>query len=135
MRVSSDVQISQVLDPKMSKMLMDANSSLWEFLYLTKEFEDVVNQKSMDLEDLFSQIGGSVGIMLGFSMTQIPVLFLFGVHTIARFFKHMTGKEVNGLMKNKAGQLNMSDKDVPKSVAHKAKCLEVYLKLLCPCNQ
>ena len=50
MRVSTDVQISQGLVPEMSKILRDANSSLWEFLYLTKEYEDVVNQKSMDLE-------------------------------------------------------------------------------------
>ena len=86
-------------------MLRDANSSLWEFLYLTKEYEDVVNQKSMDLEDLFSQIGGSVGIMLGFSMTQIPGLLLIGVHTLARFYKYLTGEEMNGVMKNKAENL------------------------------
>ena len=33
-----------------------------------------MNVKSVDLEDLFSQIGGSVGILLGYSILQIPSL-------------------------------------------------------------
>ena len=74
MKVSSDVEISANNAPDISKILQSRNLNMLEFLYLTNEYEEIMNVKSVDLEDLFSQIGGSVGILLGYSILQIPSL-------------------------------------------------------------
>ena len=74
MKVTSDVQISANNVPEVSNILKTYNWNLLEFLYLTNEYEEIQNAKSIDLEDLFSQIGGSVGILLGYSILQIPTL-------------------------------------------------------------
>ena len=74
MKVTSDVQISAHNVPNVSTILKNYNWNLLEFLYLTNEYEEIQNAKSIDLENLFSQIGGSVGILLGYSILQIPTL-------------------------------------------------------------
>ena len=74
MKVSSDMEISENNTPYISKILQSKNLNMLEFLYLTNEYEEIMNVKSVDLEDLFSQIGGSVGILLGYSILQIPSL-------------------------------------------------------------
>ena len=56
-----------------------------------------MNVKSVDLEDLFSQIGGSVGILLGYSILQIPSLISMINSIIVVIYAHFTGtkKEVD----------------------------------------
>ena len=41
-------------------------------VYRTPEYEEIINQRKFDLESLYGQVGGFIGIMLGWSMLSIP---------------------------------------------------------------
>jgi hypothetical protein len=42
-------------------------------IYRTKKYEEIINKRKFDWESLFGQVGGFIGIMLGWSMLNIPV--------------------------------------------------------------
>ena len=79
-----------------------------EFLYLTNEFEEIMNVKDVDLEDLFSQIGGSVGILLGYSILQIPSLILIIKHFIVIVYEHLVERKKDLGVGNTAGKIVLS---------------------------
>ena len=93
MKVSSDVQISANNVPSTSNYLQSSNRNLLEFLYQTNEYEEIMNVKSVDLEDLFSQIGGSVGILLGYSILQIPSLISIIKHFLVMIYEHFAERK------------------------------------------
>ena len=105
MKVSSDVQISAHNDPSVSKELQSRNLNLLQFLYLTNEYEEIMNVKSVDLEDLFSQIGGSVGILLGYSILQIPTLISMINRLICGVYGHLVGEKKDVVVNNKVEQI------------------------------
>ena len=112
MKVTSDVQISANNVPDVSNILKTYNWNLLEFLYLTNEYEEIQNAKSIDLETLFSQIGGSVGILLGYSILQIPTLISMMNRLIVMIFDNLVGR------KNGASEANKVSKIVSPSRKH-----------------
>ena len=105
MKVSSDVQISAHNDPSVSKELQSRNLNLLQFLYLTNEYEEIMNVKSVDLEDLFSQIGGSVGILLGYSILQIPSLISIIKHFLVMIYEHFAERKKDRGVGNTAAKI------------------------------
>ena len=101
MKVTSDVQMSAHNVPNVSDILKTYNWNLLEFLYLTNEYEEVQNVKTVDLEDLFSQIGGSVGILLGYSILQIPTLILMMNRLILMIWEFFVGRKKDAFVGNK----------------------------------
>ena len=63
----------------------DKNSSyiLLEINHTSEYYIEVINVKAKSFEDLWSQIGGVIGICLGFSLLQIPD-FLFNLAPSSR---------------------------------------------------
>ena len=68
-----------------------------------------MNAKSVDLEDLFSQIGGSVGILLGYSILQIPTLISMINHLILGIYGHLMGEKKDVALNNKVEQIWFSN--------------------------
>ena len=108
MKVSSDVKISAHNDPYVSKILKSRNLNMLEFLYLTNEYEEIMNVKDVDLEDLFSQIGGSVGILLGYSILQIPSLISIIKHFIVIVYEHLVERKKDLGVGNTAAKIVLS---------------------------
>mgnify|MGYP001199514832 CR=1 FL=1 len=47
--------------------------NMWiTFYYDSDEYKEILNNQAFTANDLWSQIGGIVGIMLGFSFLQVP---------------------------------------------------------------
>ena len=105
MKVSSDVEISANNAPDISKILRSRNLNMLEFLYLTNEFEEIMNVKSVDLEDLFSQIGGSVGILLGYSILQIPSLISIIKRFLVMIYEHFLEQKKDLAVSNTAAKI------------------------------
>ena len=64
-----------------------------------------MNVKSVDLEDLFSQIGGSVGILLGYSILQIPILISMMNRLILGICGHLAGEKKDSVLSNKVQEI------------------------------
>ena len=45
------------------------------FSYLNEEYQEIVNSKDFGLQSFWSNIGGFIGIFLGYSLLQTPDLF------------------------------------------------------------
>ena len=105
MKVSSDVQISAHNYPSVSKILQSGNLNILQFLYLTNEYEEIMNVRSVDLEDLFSQIGGSVGILLGYSILQIPTLISMMNRLIFGIYGHLAGEKKDAVLSNNVREI------------------------------
>ena len=59
----------------------DASVLLFQFHY-EENYKEIVNQEAFSLADLWSQVGGFVGIFIGYSIIQIPT-------TIAEFYRRI----------------------------------------------
>ena len=56
--------------------------SWFHIVYELDDYEEITNQKKMDWEALFSQMGGFIGIMLGVSIFSIPDIFMFMISKV-----------------------------------------------------
>ena len=72
------------LSPEIRKKLESHKGIYFRILYKTNEYEEITNERLFNEWDLFGQIGGIVGIMLGFSVLQVPQI-LRKVTPVARF--------------------------------------------------
>ena len=70
-------------NPDRYKQLKLHRALAFRIIYKTNEYEEIENQRLFNEWDLFGQIGGIVGIMLGFSFLQVPEMLL-NVFTFAR---------------------------------------------------
>ena len=70
-------------NPEGYKQLKLHRGLAFRIIYKTNEYEEIANQRLFNEWDLFGQIGGIVGIMLGFSFLQVPEMLL-NVFTFAR---------------------------------------------------
>ena len=64
-----------------------------------------MNVKSVDLEDLFSQIGGSVGILLGYSILQIPSLISIIKRFLVMIYEHFAERKKDRGVGNTAAKI------------------------------
>ena len=63
---------------------------LIDIKYKTEDYEEVLSSKKFDAETTLSQVGGLLGIMIGFSFINIPKLFMAAVSKVKQtytFFK------------------------------------------------
>ena len=58
-----------------------------DFRYLTKVFEEIKNVRDFCLQDLFANIGGFVGMILGVSVLQLSNIILTMIHKLCRLYK------------------------------------------------
>ena len=59
----------------LSKILDDQKIIMLRVIYKNDYYEEISNEQLFNEYDLFCQLGGIVGIMLGFSFVQLPELF------------------------------------------------------------
>ena len=64
------------LNPELRKKLNLYEALNFRILYKTNEYEEITHERLFNEWDLFGQIGGIVGIMLGFSFLQVPEMLL-----------------------------------------------------------
>ena len=72
------------LNPEIRKKLNLYKAINFRILYKTNEYEEITNERLFNEWDLFGQIGGIVGIMLGFSFLQVPQI-LRKIPQVTRF--------------------------------------------------
>ena len=53
-------------------------------LMYDETYRETINREAFSLADLWSQVGGFVGIFVGYSIMQIPA-------TVAVFYRHIKG--------------------------------------------
>ena len=56
---------------------------IFKFNY-EENYRETINREAFSLADLWSQVGGFVGIFVGYSIMQIPA-------TVAVFYRHIKG--------------------------------------------
>ena len=59
----------------LSRILDDQKIIMLRVIYKKDFYEEISNEQLFNEYDLFCQLGGIVGIMLGFSFLQLPELF------------------------------------------------------------
>ena len=59
----------------LSNILEDQKIIMLRVIYKNDYYEEISNEQLFNEYDLFCQLGGIVGIMLGFSFLQLPELF------------------------------------------------------------
>ena len=57
------------------------------FNHQSKEYIEIINSRATTFEELFGQIGGWIGIILGYSMLQIPRFLFISFDALRRFLK------------------------------------------------
>ena len=57
-----------------------------EIIYLDKYYEEIKEIRDLSFEDFLSNLGGFIGIFLGYSMMQIPQLLGMAMHQITLLF-------------------------------------------------
>ena len=67
-----------------------------DFQYTEKMYEEIVYTKAIGFESWLSNVGGFVGIFLGYSMMQIPDALAY----ILEFFYRQKDKKLNGVVYN-----------------------------------
>ena len=55
---------------------------MFNILYQTRSYKQTLNIKAFDGNTLLSQVGGFIGIFLGFSLLQAPDMILSCLHGI-----------------------------------------------------
>ena len=66
-------------------------------------YKEIVNKKSFDGNTLLSQVGGFIGIFLGFSLLQVPDIifsFLKGIQTSIKKLQRSQNETRNSLNRN-----------------------------------
>ena len=71
MSVSTSIEKSNT-DAKFIRHLL-----VFRFSYLNEEYQEIVNSKDFGLQSFWSNIGGFIGIFLGYSLLQTPDLFSY----------------------------------------------------------
>ena len=69
MSVSTSIEKSST-DAKFIRRLL-----VFRFSYLNEEYQEIINSKDFGLQSFWSNIGGFIGIFLGYSLLQTPYLF------------------------------------------------------------
>ena len=60
--------------PNISKIIDGQEKVFLRVTHKRNYYEEISNEKSFNEYDLFCQLGGIIGIMLGFSFLQLPLL-------------------------------------------------------------
>ena len=84
--VNPCLEISSVVTKDESIVYLEnSNSStlIFKFNYV-EDYRETINKRSFNLMDLWSQIGGFVGIFIGYSLMQIPEM-LFNLYGLAKY--------------------------------------------------
>ena len=63
---------AEKLTSEISNPLIEQKSILIRIRYKMKNFEEIINKRAFTGWDLFGQVGGIIGLILGFSFLQIP---------------------------------------------------------------
>ena len=74
--------------------IQNKGESLVNFIYKDKYYEEIIYAKDFGPESFLSNVGGFVGIFLGYSMMQIPVLFAETLISIVRLRKDLVKGDI-----------------------------------------
>ena len=100
--------VLQTADFLNRKPLVKPKDGAIAFYYTNKMFEEIKYSKAVEFQNWLSNVGGFVGIFLGYSLMQIPELFIFILDIDFQWkYRFMKGKleliefkpTINGLAK------------------------------------
>lgn len=92
--------------------------------YQAEEYEEIINLRKFDVESLFSQVGGFIGIMLGISLFHIPdILTNIITATETACKKTSKMKDVHPIKPQE-----LFGKSTSKNVSYVSKCILFILR-------
>ena len=87
------------LKPDLTNNLTDSNLNI-EILHESEYYLEIRNSKEINSHDLWSQIGGLIGIFLGYSLLQIPSAIFRFLTVIKNCRQSLKKRAVKGIVSN-----------------------------------